>query len=84
VKRTEIFQILTINASDSVDVARHDRMVELVAVQLDLHKLASAGTDQDTGAAHPSHRGHRPADRQAGVRALRANGRGDQDCGGSG
>jgi hypothetical protein len=47
VKRTEIFQILTINASDSVDVARHDRMVELVAVQLDLHKLASAGTDHD-------------------------------------
>ena len=44
-KRTEIFQILTINASDSVDVARHDRMVELGAVQLDLHKLASAGTD---------------------------------------
>jgi hypothetical protein len=43
VKRTEISQILTIN--DSVDVARHDRMVELVAVQFDLHKLASVGTD---------------------------------------
>ena len=31
------------------DVARHDRMVELVAVQLDQHRLASAGTDHDLG-----------------------------------
>jgi hypothetical protein len=29
------------------DVARHDRMVELVQSTLDLHKLASAGTDHD-------------------------------------
>ncbi len=39
--------IRTIDFSDPADVACHDRMLELVAVQLDLHKLASAGTDHD-------------------------------------
>jgi len=34
-------------SANPADVARHDHMVELVAVQLDLHKLASAGTDHD-------------------------------------
>ena len=58
-------------------------MVELVAVQLDQHRLASTGTDHDKGAARPPDLGHRSADRQAGLRALRANGRGDRDCGGS-
>ncbi len=46
-KRIEIFAILTIDFSDPADVARHDRMVELVQSMLDLHKLASAGTDHD-------------------------------------
>jgi hypothetical protein len=39
--------IRTIDFSDPADVARHDRMVELVQSMLDLHKLASAGTDHD-------------------------------------
>jgi phosphate uptake regulator len=39
--------IRTINFSDPADVARHDRMVELVKSMLDLHKLASTGTDHD-------------------------------------
>jgi hypothetical protein len=63
VKRTEIFLILTINYCDSVDVARHDRMVELVQSMLDLHELASTGTDHDKGAARSPDRGHRSADR---------------------
>ena len=41
------FPIRTIDFSDPADVARHDRMVELVQSMLDLHKLASAGTDHD-------------------------------------
>jgi len=49
VKRTEIIHILTIDFSDPADVARHDHMVELVAVQLDQHRLASSGTDHDMG-----------------------------------
>ena len=40
--------IRTIDFSDPVDVARHDRMVELVQTMLDLHRqLSSAGPDHD-------------------------------------
>jgi hypothetical protein len=40
--------IRTIDFSDPADVARHDRMVELVQTMLDLHKqLSSAGPDHD-------------------------------------
>ncbi len=39
--------IRTIDFSNIEDVARHDRMVELVQSMLDLHRLASAGTDHD-------------------------------------
>lgn len=76
--------IRTIDFSDPADVARHDRMVELVQSMLDLHKLASDGTDHDKGAARTPDRGHGPADRQAGVRTLRSDRGGDWDCGGSG
>ena len=72
--------IRTIDFSDPADVARHDRMVALVESMLDLHKLASAGTDHDKRQP-TADRGHGPADRRAGVRALRADGRGDRDCG---
>ena len=41
--------IRSIDISDPADVGRHDRMVELVQSMLDLHKLASAGTDHDLG-----------------------------------
>ncbi|MFA6373771.1 MAG: N-6 DNA methylase, partial [Methanothrix sp.] len=41
------FPIPPIDFSYPADVARHDRMVELVQSMLDLHKLASAGTDHD-------------------------------------
>jgi hypothetical protein len=41
------FPVRVINFSDPADVARHDRMLELVQSMLDLHKLASAGTDHD-------------------------------------
>ncbi len=43
----ELLPIRTIDFSDPADVARHDRMVELVQSMLDLHKLASTGTDHD-------------------------------------
>jgi hypothetical protein len=36
-----------IDFSDPADVARHDRMVELVQSMLDLHRLASAGPDDE-------------------------------------
>ena len=40
--------IRTIDSSDPADVARHDRMVELVQTMLDLHRqLSSAGPDHD-------------------------------------
>jgi phosphate uptake regulator len=40
--------IRTIDFSDPSDVARHDRMVELVQTMLDLHRqLSSAGPDHD-------------------------------------
>ena len=39
--------IRSIDISDPADVGRHDRMVELVQSMLDLHKLASSGTDHD-------------------------------------
>jgi len=40
--------IRTIDFSDSIDVARHDRMVELVQSMLDLHRqLSSAGPDHE-------------------------------------
>ena len=39
--------IRIIDFSDPADVARHDRMVELVQSMLDQHRLASAGTDHD-------------------------------------
>jgi phosphate uptake regulator len=41
------FPVRVINFSDPADVARHDRMVELAASMLDLHKQASSGTDND-------------------------------------
>jgi hypothetical protein len=41
------FPVRVINFSNPDDVARHDRMLELVQSMLDLHKLASAGTDHD-------------------------------------
>ena len=40
--------IRTIDFSDPADVARHDRMVELVQTMLDLHRqLSSAGPDHE-------------------------------------
>jgi len=39
--------IRPIDFSDPADVARHDRMVELVQSMLDQHRLASSGTDHD-------------------------------------
>jgi len=39
--------IRTIDFFDPADVARHDRLVELVQSMLDLHKQASSGTDHD-------------------------------------
>ncbi len=47
----EPFPVPDIDVSKSQDLARHDRMVELVQSMLDLHKQASAGTDHDLGAA---------------------------------
>jgi hypothetical protein len=41
------FPIRVINFTNSDDVARHDRLVELVQSMLNLHKLASVGTDHD-------------------------------------
>jgi len=41
------FPVRVINFSNPDDVAHHDRMVELVQSMLDLHNLASAGTDHD-------------------------------------
>ncbi len=34
-------------SANPADVARHDRMVELVQTMLDHHKQASSGTDHD-------------------------------------
>ena len=42
------FSDTAIDFSDLVDVARHDRMVELVQTMLDLHRqLSSAGPDHE-------------------------------------
>ncbi len=63
--------IRTIDFSDPADVARHDRLVELVQTMLDLHKLASTGTDHDkTLLARRIEATDRQIDRQV-VRALR-------------
>jgi len=58
-------------------------MVELVQSMLDLHRqLSSAGPDHDRTLLARQDRGHGQADRQAGIRALWADGRGDRDGGG--
>jgi hypothetical protein len=44
--------IRTIDFSAPADVARHDRLVELVQTMLDLHKQATSGTDHDL--EHPA------------------------------
>ena len=44
----QFLPILPIDLADSVDVARHDRMVALVEAMVDLHrKLTAAVTDQE-------------------------------------
>ena len=79
----EQLPIRTIDFSDPADVARHDRMVALVEQMLALHKqLAAAGTPHEKTGPAAAHRGHGRADRRAGLRALRADGGGDRDCGG--
>jgi len=43
----EPFPVPDFDMSKSQDLARHDRLVELVQSMLDLHKRASSGTDHD-------------------------------------
>ena len=60
-------------------------MVALVEQMLALHKQLPESrhvSRKDRPAA--THRGHGRADRRAGLRAVRADGRGDRDCGGDG
>ncbi len=62
--------------------ARHSSMVSLVDQMLELHKADAAATrDQPREDRHPApDRGHGRADRQAGVRIVRAEEGGDRDC----
>jgi len=71
--------IRTIDFSDTDDVARHDRMVELVQTMLDMHRqLSSAGPDNErTLLARRIEATDRQIDRQI-CRAVRPYGRVDR------